>query len=465
MALKVLMLRKKKDGLAKQLAALRAKSSEFEKREAELEKAINELTDESTQEEQDTVNTEVEALEKEKDENQNSIDDLEKQIKDIEDEIKAEEEKQPKPVDKPTDTNIDEQRGGNKGMTVRTKFYGMTIQERDAFLAREDVKSFLGEVRTCIKEKRALTNAGLIIPEVMLDLLEQQVAQTSKLLKYVHTERVTGTARQTIMGEVPEAIWTEMIATLNELSLGFNDIEVDGYKVGGFFSIPNAILEDNDVQLATKIINALGKSIGKAVDKAIVYGKGTKMPLGIVTRLAQASKPSDYPATARGWKDLHESNIITGTGKTGVNLFKEIVENTGKITNDYSETGLVWLMNKKTHTKLITESMDKNLNAVVVAGINNQMPVIGGNIEELSFIPDNNIVFGYGDMYLLVERAGTSVGQSEHAKFLEDRTVFRGTARYDGKPVIPEAFAVMTIDTSVPATSVVFPTDTANEAA
>ena len=461
MALKVLMLRKKKDGLVKQLSALRAKSSEFEKREAELETAINELTEEATQEEQDAVNSEVEQLEKEKDENQNSIDDLEKQIKDIEDEIKAEEEKQPKPVDKPTD----EQRGGNKDMTVRTKFYGMTIQERDAFFAREDVKSFVNQVRTCIKEKRSLSNVGLIIPEVMLELLKQKVEQTSKLLKYVQKRNVSGTARQTIMGEVPEAVWTEMCAILNEMSLGFNDIEVDGYKVGGYFSVCNAILEDNDVNLVMELINALGKSIGKALDKAIVYGKGTKMPLGIVTRLSQTVKPDNYPATAREWKDLHETNIITGTGKTGVNLFKEIVEKTGVITNDYSETGLVWLMNKKTHTKLIVESMDKNLNAAIVAGINNQMPVIGGNIEELSFIPDNNIVFGYGDMYLLVERAGTAIGQSEHYKFVEDKTIFKGNARYDGTPVIPEAFAVMTIDTSAPATSVAFPTDKANEAA
>lgn len=463
MALKVLMLRKKKDGLVKQLSALRAKSSEFEKREAELETAINELTDESTQEEQDTVNSEVEQLEKEKEENQSSIDDLEKQIKDIEDEIQAAEDKQPKPVDKPTD--IDEQRGGNKDMTVRTKFYGMTIQERDAFFAREDVKSFVNQVRTCIKEKRSLSNVGLIIPEVMLELLKQKVEQTSKLLKYVQKRNVSGTARQTIMGEVPEAVWTEMCAILNEMSLGFNDIEVDGYKVGGYFSVCNAILEDNDVNLVMELINALGKSIGKALDKAIVYGKGTKMPLGIVTRLSQTVKPDNYPATAREWKDLHETNIITGTGKTGVNLFKEIVEKTGVITNDYSETGLVWLMNKKTHTKLIVESMDKNLNAAIVAGINNQMPVIGGNIEELSFIPDNNIVFGYGDMYLLVERAGTAIGQSEHYKFVEDKTIFKGNARYDGTPVIPEAFAVMTIDTSAPATSVAFQTDKANEAA
>ena len=66
---------------------------------------------------------------------------------------------------------------------------------------------------------------------------------------------------------------------------------------------------------------------------------------------------------------------------------------------------------------------------------------------------------------LKVERAGTAIGQSEHYKFVEDKTIFKGNARYDGTPVIPEAFAVMTIDTSAPATSVAFPTDKANEAA
>lgn len=464
MALKVLMLRKKKDSLVKRLNELRKKDADFEKREKELESAIKELNEDSTQEEQDTVNAEVEKLEKEKEEHNTEVSGLEKEIQDIEDEIKAEEEKQPKPVND-TDSQLKDERGGNKGMSVRTKFFGMTMQERNAFFAREDIKKFISEVRTCIKEKRALSNVGLTIPEVALELLKQKIEQTSKLLKYVQKRPVAGTARQTIMGDVPEAIWTEMCAILNEMDLGFNDVEVDGYKVGGYFAVCNAILEDNDVNLMTELINALGKSIGKALDKAIVYGKGTKMPLGVVTRLAQTEAPSNYPATARPWKKLSETNIITGTGKNGIALFKEIVTNTGVIVNDYSETGLVWLMNKKTHTKLTVESMDKNLNAAIVAGINNQMPVIGGAIEELSFIPDDDIVFGYFDMYLLAERAGTSVGQSEHYRFVEDKTIFKGNARYDGTPVIAEAFGLMSIGTTAPKTTVTFPTDKANETA
>ena len=52
------------------------------------------------------------------------------------------------------------------------------------------------------------------------------------------------------------------------------------------------------------------------------------------------------------------------------------------------------------------------------------------------------LIFGYFKNYVLAERAGTKLGQSEHVRFIEDQTVFRGTARYDGKPAIREAFAV-----------------------
>ena len=451
MALKALMLRKKIDDKKKLLEQLRTKDQEFVTRESELEQAIEEA---QTEEERQTVEESVEQFETEKKEHDDNKATLEREISQLESDLQEEERKAAQSSD-------EKKRKEVVVMGNRTKFYGMSIQERDAFFMREDVKEFISKVRTCIKEKRALSNVGLSIPQTMLDLLKEKVEETSKLIGRVNLKPVTGTARQRIMGTILEAVWTEMCATLNEMDLSFNDAEVDGYKVGGFFAVHNAIIEDNDVNLVSEILNALGKAIGKALDKAIVYGTGTKMPLGIVTRLAQSAEPSNYPATARKWEDL-QSHLITGTGATGVNLFKEIVKATGKIKNDYSEIGLVWLMNKTTHTELIVQSMDKNLNAAIVAGINNAMPVIGGEIIELPFIPDNNIVFGYMDMYLLAERAGTHLGQSEHCRFVEDQTVFKGTARYDGTPLIPEAFGVITIKIEAPAKTVTFPTDKAN---
>lgn len=458
MALKQLLLRSKLEKAQKALEQLREKDAEFATKEAELEQAIEEVDNETSEEDRAELERQVEKFQEEKDAHEQAKSNLEAEIDKIEGDIAEEGKRSTGALEKP------EKREGRTGeiMENRTKFFGMSIQERDAFFAREDVKKFLGEVRTCIKEKRALNNSGLVIPTVMLDLLKEKVKETSKLLRKVNLRPVAGTARQRIMGTIPEAIWTEMCAKLNELTLGFNDVEVDGYKVGGFFAVCNAVLEDNDVNLATEIINALGKAIGKAVDKAIVYGKGTKMPLGIVTRLAQTEKPSDYSSTAIDWKDLSKTNIITGTGATGTALFKKIATDTGALNEDYSEGGISWLMNKKTHMTLLAESMDKNMSAAIVAGMNNSMPVVGGEIIELSFIPDGNIVYGYLDMYLLAERAETKLGQSEHCRFLEDQTVFKGTARYDGEPVIADAFAVMTTSTVAPTTSVEFPGDTAN---
>ncbi len=456
MALKALMLRKKIDDKKTLLEHLRKKDQDFEKREAELEASINEA---QTEEEKSTVSEAVEAFDSEKQQHEDEKANLQREIGELETELGELESEEKKPSPEP------EARKDEKiNMSTRTKFFGMTLQERNAFFENQGVKDFISQVRTCIKEKRAIANVGLTIPEVALELLKQKVEETSKLISRVNLRHISGTGRQRIMGNIPEAIWTEACAKLNELSLGFNDDEVDGYKVGGFFAVCNAILEDNDVNLMSEILNALGKAIGKAVDKAIVYGTGTKMPLGIVPRLAQTEQPANYSPTARDWKNLSATNIITGTGATGVNLFKEIAANTGAIENDYFEGGLVWLMNKKTHTTLTVQSMDKNLNAAIVAGISNTMPVVGGDIVELSFIPEGEIVFGYFDAYLLAERAGTALGQSEHVRFLEDQTVFKGTARYDGHPTIPEAFGVMSITTKAPTMSVEFPADIANTA-
>lgn len=457
MALKTLMLRRSIEKKTHELDELRAKDEQFKTREAELEQSINEA---QTPEEETAVAEAVTQFETDHQAHESAKATLEGEIADLQRELDEAEANAPKP-NTPNHPNNERK---NETMENRTKFYDMTMQERDTFFAREDVKTFLGEIRTCIREKRAINNTGLLIPEVALNLLKQKVAKTSKLIAHVNLRHVSGTARQRIMGEIPEAIWTEACAKLNELTLGFNDTEVDGFKVGGFFAVCNAILEDNDVNLMSEILDALGTAIGKAIDKAIVYGTGVKMPLGIVTRLAQKAKPSDYSATAREWKDL-TSHVITGTGATGLNLFKEIVKNSAVAINDYFDGGLCWLMNSKTHNTLKVESMEKNLNAALVAGIGNTMPVAGGDIIELSFIPDGEIVFGYLDAYLLAERAGTVLGQSEHVRFIEDQTVFKGTARYDGEPVIPEAFGVMNIAAKAPTTTMTFAADAANTSA
>lgn len=68
---------------------------------------------------------------------------------------------------------------------TRTRFFGLTIQERDAFIQREDVQAFLTRVREMKGQNRSVTGAELGIPTVMLDLLRENIGRYSKLISRV----------------------------------------------------------------------------------------------------------------------------------------------------------------------------------------------------------------------------------------------------------------------------------------
>ena len=453
--LKALMLRKKIDGAKKELEALRAKSAEFETREKELETAIGEA---ETEEETKTVEEAVEAFDKEKADHKEAVEALETKIADLEKDLAEEEARQ--------DTTHKEKREKEvKPMHTRSKiFEKLNMEQRTAMFERQDVKDFLARAREAITNKRAITNAGLLIPDVFLGLLRENIENYSKLYKHVFVRPVNGTAREVIMGTIPEAVWTEMCATLNELALVFNEVEVDGYKAGGYFAVCNATLEDSDINLAAELLTALAQAIGLALDKAILYGTGTKMPLGVVTRLAQTQAPADYPSTARAWADLHTSNIvsISAANTDGIKLFKNIILASGAAKGKYARGEKVWCMNETTRTKLLAEGLSINAAGAIVSGMNGTMPVVGGVAEVLSFIPDNVIIGGYFELYLLAERADVRLAQSEHVRFIQDQTVFKGTARYDGLPVIAEAFVAIGISGTTPTAAMTFASDTAN---
>lgn len=459
MALKKILLRNKIKTKKTLLEKLRAKDADFEKREAELSAAIEEMTEDTSEEDRAAVEADVDALEREKEEHETEKSTLEGELADLEKELEEEEKRD---ADVLGASRGREERGGDNHMPAirRTEFFNMTLEERTAFMADESVRSIIAEVRTCIKEKRALTNAGLTIPDVMLPLIRQVAMETSKLMKHVNLVRVGGPARQNIMGEIPEAYWDEACAAIRELDLAFYNTEIDQYKVSGYFAICNATLEDSDLNLASELMIACGKAIAKAIDKAIIYGRGVKMPMGIVPSLLKTTAPDGTPTTERTWEDLHTTHIVSGTANiSGIKLFQEILTTSGIIDNDYDTEGIVWMMNNKTKTKILAESMDKNANAAIVAGMNGEMPVVGGAIETFKYIPDNTVVFGYMHNYLLAERAGTKLAQSEHVRFLDDQTVFKGTARYDGKPVIREAFGVYGIGGAPDTTSPKFAGD------
>ena len=460
MALKVLMLRKKLDDAQKAMLAIRAAADELTKRESELAADIEAA---QTDEEKAAVEAAVEAFETDKAANTEREAALAAEISSIESEISQLEEKQ----NRSAEPGSEPERKVDFTM-FEMRFAAMSYEQRKAFVGREEVKNFLAQIRAMKNQERGVSNGSLLIPEVMLPLVYSEIKENSQLLPYVNETEVSGTARQNIMGAIPVAVWTEACGKLNELDLGFSDVEIDGFKVGGYIKVCNALLEDNDVHLASEIIKMLGASIAVALDKAIVFGKGVKMPLGIAVRLAQTVQPDNYPATAPVWTDLHTTNIITLNigSSSGVEFFSALIGALGvaKKKGVAGDGKLFWVMSRKTKIAILTKALAFNSAAALKAGIDDEMPVIGGKIIEMEDpeLQDYEIIGGYGAGYLLGRRQGARFGNSDQQFYTDDQTVFKGTARYDGKPVYGENFVIVNFGNVSPETDQAFETDYAN---
>lgn len=465
-----------KENIRAALSELYKKRDDLKIREDTLSEAVNELPDDADAETKEKVLAEVKQFEEEVAEVKTAIESQETQLNRLDteiDEIKAEldaltpPEKPAEPAPEETERSkkSPEKRNNERMMkNMKIRALGrMTAAERDTLVRSDAVQSFLTRAKEIIT--RAVTNASITIPTVLLPMVREEVEKESKLLKHLNHMHVAGEARIPVMGEIPEAIWTEQCAKLNELDLSMYLIEAHAYKVAGFYGICKYLVEDSAENLLDEILFALARGIAIALDKGFLFGTGTRMPLGIATRLLQTEDPEDGGQYARPWVNLATSNVttVTAANSTGSKLISSVISALSKAKR--GNGGLFFTMNTSTKMRIMAELLNYNSNGVLVTGVTNEMPVVGGAIEELDFMPDGLIIGGYGKSYAAVERGAMRFESSDQVRWIEEETLVKGTARYDGKPVQPAAFVMIGIDGVVPATAagtVTFSPDKAN---
>lgn len=477
---KTIMLKKKRAAAAKKLTQLRAKQKKLRADEEALLAQLEAVQDEVPAD----LETQIDDLTAQQTEVNDQIGELVDELSNLDEQLDAVAEELDNPADDGSDDEEDP--GAARAQAVsparraaprtgnfrcRSRCF-RSRSERDAFYNSPSVKAFLQRVRALPSggsKTRGVTGAQLTIPQEILDILRDNLNEYSKLVSKVRLRPVSGTARQNIVGKVPEGVWMEMAGVLNSLEFKITDVETDGYKVGGFIPIDNYILADSDLNLGEEIMYMLGQAIGYALDKGIVFGLGpnSHMPVGIVTRLAQTAKPGYWGDTQGDWTDLHSTNVLklNLAAQTGTSFFVPFLQGLGKVKPTYTADGLIWICNEATKKDLLIRSLEYNSSAAIMAGFDNTMPIIGGEFITLEFMPDKMVCGGYGGEYLLVEREGGTFAVSDQAMFVQDKTVYKGTARYDGQPVSGEAFVAVTYDNSDVTTSMKFAPDYANTSA
>lgn len=471
-ALRVLVLNSEITALRAQLAPLEKTRDGFAAREQQLRQALSELTETSTDEERSAVSSAVDTFEAERSANAAEIARIQGEIDTRSAEIARLEDKQtPPPATTPV-SNSDTRNNDHHersfvpmNNTTERRWFGLTYAERDALMQTEQVRTFIRNVREARAQQRSVTGGELGIPDGFLPILRDLTYQESKFLRFVFTTSFRGTTRQNVAGIAPEAIWTEMKDRLNELDINFWQLTMDGFMVGGYMAVPNSVLmDDSDLQLTTTILQALAASLAKAIDKSIWFGTGENMPVGIITRLAAQTKPTWWGSQQAAFTDLHTSHILKLdlASKNGVEFFQPLVAALAVAKPDYSNGTVIWTMNRKTHMDLMSRALAYNSAAAMVAGVNNTMPVVGGEIVEWAVMPDNEIAGGFMSLYRSVEREGTTIESNTNVRWLENQTCFKGLQRRDGKPALGEAFVLVNYGNTEPTTTTTFGKDLAN---
>lgn len=348
-------------------------------------------------------------------------------------------------------------------------FDSLPQAQQQAIMADAETKQFIANVRALRGVNTSVTGADLAIPVSILPIINENRFRFSKLMNRVMVRNVRGEVHQPVGGLNPEAVWEECCDALNELNFSYSMFALTCHKVGGFVLICNSLLQETDINLLADLIEMISEAIGKAKDKAILYGKGPafSMPSGIVPRLAQESKPDGYPATAPAWVDLHSTHIITIDGTlTGAAFWAALRVAAGNTFTRYARGELSWVMNSKTYALLESKAIATTVTGEWVALIGGNLPIVSGQIDVLEFMPDGDIVGGYFGLYLWAQHDSAVIG-TEVAGFtlrVKDATLVFGRERADGLPIIPEGFVAINIAGNAVTTSMDFPGNTANDA-
>ena len=323
------------------------------------------------------------------------------------------------------ETNTEE-RGGS--MAVGNVSMNTNITEQ-----RNKVKEAFGRefnnLRNQIRSGTSVIRGELAIPEMIMDEVDFTIKDVNNLVAEVDLITFGGKGKIIIEGEVSEAIWMEMTGSMEQMELDLKKVELDGYKLGGIMFVDNSTLDDNFIQLANHIIKGMTYSIQRGLNKAILIGNGStgKSIEGIMNiptdELAQdvAIPTWDFSAVAKA------SARIDNKVGTKIAVMTEIA---------YADN-------------VIQGTIVENNGKVEMASLSN--PYLPGGVRVVyalaGAIPDNVIIVGAFKEYAMLQRQDITIAKSEHVKFVEDMTAFRGLIRVDGKPKRTKMFARITVGT------------------
>jgi len=295
---------------------------------------------------------------------------------------------------------------------------------RSAFLKRLQRKD-LTEA-----EERALTTAsssvGAAIPTITQNLIIEKVFQVAPLLNEITLLRVDGNVTFAVESTVNDAKLHTEGATITESGDVLIPVSLGQYEVNKYITISKSVSKMSIDAFETWITNMLGKMIAKAITNLIINGTGSSQPKGIDKAATWGEKNS---VTVAKTGSLSEANVLTLVG----------------LLNGGYDANAKWLMSKKTLINDFRPLQDKSKNDIFVKE-NGTYYIEGYPVLLDERVAEHDAFLG--DLTMYVGNLGEEVTVDQDKKLSSNSFEFLGSAMFDGKPAVGDAFVKLTKATS-----------------
>lgn len=306
-------------------------------------------------------------------------------------------------------------------------------QEEDVRNSKEYRSAFLKKLQRkelTDEEERALTtgtsSVGAVIPTITQNLIIEKVFQNAPLLEEITLLRVDGNVTFAVESTVNDAAIHTEGATITESGDVLVPVSLGQYEVNKYITISKSVSKMSIDAFETWITKMLGKMIAKAITNLIINGTGSSQPKGV--------------EKANTWG---ETNSVT-VGKTASLTEANVLTLVGLLNGAYDENAK-WLMSKKTLLTDFRPLQDKSKNDLVVKENGKYF------IEGYEVMLDERVALHdayLGDFTMYVGNLGEDITVDQDKKLSANSFEFLGSAMFDGKPAIGEAFVKLTKSTT-----------------
>lgn len=316
-------------------------------------------------------------------------------------------------IDKPKDSDIEMK----DNYTVNSKEY------RSAFLKKLQGNR-LNEV-----EQRAYTSvadsAGAVIPTQTSDQLFSKIKQIAPILNEITLLQVAGDVKFAVEDVRDNAARHAENATVTPAGDKLVSVSLGGYEYVKVISISKTVQTMAVDAFETWLTDILSTDVARAIENDAINGTGTDQPKGV--------------AYANTWDDTNSFSVASGSSLTYANVCSFV----GLLPGGY-DANAKFLMSKKTLYQDFITLQDKSKNDLVIRNADGTFNILGYPVLLSDSVALHDAYLGDFKKVVGNLSQNVNVESSVESGFRSNSIDFRGTAIFDSKPAIGEAFVKLT---------------------